>query len=145
MKTKFTSKETAEKTRKWVLIDAEGLPVGRVASKAALMLRGKHKVSYTPNQNCGDFVVVVNASKAIFTGNKLAQKKYYDYSGFVGGHRVQTAAEVLERKPEDVIRRAVKGMIPQTPLGFNMLAKLKIFSDAEHGLTAQAPKEVKVS
>ena len=130
--------------RNWYVIDAEGLPVGRVAVKAAHVLRGKHKPTYTPNVDCGDFVIVVNADKAILTGNKETQKIYYNHSGYTGGLRERTGKEMLEKYPTEMIERAVKGMLPNGRLGRQMYKKLFVYTGAEHKHAAQKPVELKV-
>ena len=133
-------KETVE--RKWYVIDAEGKPLGRVASKAAHILRGKHKATYTPNIDCGDFIIIINAEKAILTGNKLDNKKYYNHSGYPGGLRERTAREMQEKYPIEMVERAVKGMLPKNRLGRQMYKKLFVYTGSEHPHTAQKPKVV---
>lgn len=133
-------KETVE--RKWYVIDAEGKPLGRVASKAAHILRGKHKATYTPNIDCGDFIIIINAEKAILTGNKLDNKKYYNHSGYPGGLRERTAREMQEKYPIEMVERAVKGMLPHNRLGRQMYKKLFVYAGNEHPHTAQKPKVV---
>lgn len=128
--------------REWVLIDANNQVLGRLASRIALMLRGKHKVMYTPFLDTGDFVVVINARRIAVTGQKLAQKTYQRYSGYPGGLRVRTLDEVLQRHPERVLRQAVKGMMPDGPLGRRQLRKLKIYPGSEHPHGAQQPRLV---
>ena len=135
-------KETIE--RKWYVIDAEGKPLGRVASKAAHILRGKHKPTYTPNIDCGDFVIIVNAEKAILTGNKLDKKMYYNHSGYPGGLRERTAREMQERYPIEMVERAVKGMLPHNRLGRQMYRKLFVYTGSEHPHTAQKPEVMEV-
>ena len=130
--------------RSWYVIDAEGLPVGRVAVKAAHVLRGKHKPTYTPNVDCGDFVIVVNADKAVLTGNKDTQKIYYNHSGYTGGLRERTGKEMLEKYPTEMIERAVKGMLPNGRLGRQMYKKLFVYTGSEHPHAAQKPVELKV-
>ena len=120
-------KETVE--RKWYVIDAEGKPLGRVASKAAHILRGKHKATYTPNIDCGDFIIIINAEKAILTGNKLDNKKYYNHSGYPGGLRERTAREMQEKYPIEMVERAVKGMLPKNRLGRQMYKKLFVYTE----------------
>jgi large subunit ribosomal protein L13 len=139
---KTLSAKPAEVKRDWYVIDAENLVVGRLASKVAAILRGKHKPTFTPHVDTGDFVVVVNADKARFTGNKETEKQYFSYSGYPGGARVQTPAEVRTRKPAFIIEKAVKGMLPKGPLGRQMLKKLKVYAGAEHPHVAQQPKEI---
>ena len=135
-------KETIK--RKWYVIDAEGKPLGRVASKAAHILRGKHKATYTPNIDCGDFIIIVNAEKAILTGNKLDKKMYYNHSGYPGGLRERTAREMQERYPVEMVERAVKGMLPHNRLGRQMYKKLFVYVGSEHPHMAQKPEIMEV-
>ena len=135
-------KETIE--RKWYVIDAEGKPLGRVATKAAHVLRGKHKPTFTPNIDCGDFVIIVNAEKAVLTGNKLDKKMYYNHSGYPGGLRERTAREMQERYPIEMVERAVKGMLPHNRLGRQMYRKLFVYAGSEHPHTAQKPEVMEV-
>ena len=135
-------KETVE--RKWYVIDAEGKPLGRVASKAAHILRGKHKATYTPNIDCGDFIIIINAEKAILTGNKLDNKKYYNHSGYPGGLRERTAREMQEKYPIEMVERAVKGMLPKNRLGRQMYKKLFVYTGSEHPHLAQKPEIMEV-
>lgn len=130
--------------RSWYVIDAKDEPLGRVATRAAHILRGKHKVTYTPNVDCGDYVIVVNASKINLTGNKLNDKIYYDHSGYTGGLRERTAKEMRENYPVEMIERAVKGMIPHTRLGRQVAKKLFVYEGAEHPHMAQKPVEMKI-
>lgn len=142
MDTKFLSKQQADAGRSWQLIDADAQPVGRLATKIASVLRGKHNPCFSPHQDCGDFVVVINAEKAQFSGNKMLQKKYHRHSGYVGGIKEESAEELMERQPEEVIRRAVKGMLPRTDIGKRQLTKLKIYTGSEHPHAAQQPKQL---
>ncbi len=135
-------KETVE--RNWFVIDAEGKPLGRVASLAAKYLRGKHKPTYTPNIDCGDFIIIVNASKVALTGNKLDSKMYYDHSGYVGGLRERTARTMREDYPVEMMQRAVKGMLPHNRLGRQMFKKLFVYENAEHKQMAQKPEVLEV-
>ena len=135
-------KETVE--RKWYVIDAEGKPLGRVASKAAHILRGKHKATYTPNIDCGDFIIIINAEKAILTGNKLDNKKYYNHSGYPGGLRERTAREMQEKYPIEMVERAVKGMLPKNRLGRQMYKQLFVYTGSEHPQLAQKPEIMEV-
>ena len=135
-------KETVE--RKWYVIDADGKPLGRVASKAAHILRGKHKATYTPNIDCGDFIIIINAEKAILTGNKLDNKKYYNHSGYPGGLRERTAREMQEKYPIEMVERAVKGMLPKNRLGRQMYKKLFVYTGSEHPHLAQKPEIMEV-
>jgi large subunit ribosomal protein L13 len=142
MKTIFVKEHEAK--RDWFVIDAQGKPVGRVAAKAAYMLRGKHKVTYAPAQEMGDFIVIINAGKAIVTGNKPEGKLYYHYTGFVGGLRSMTFNKLIERHPEDPILLAVKGMLPKGPLGRKLLTNVKVYAGDTHPHAAQNPKAVEV-
>jgi large subunit ribosomal protein L13 len=129
--------------REWHLVDAEGQTLGRLATHIADTLRGKNKPQYTPHVDTGDFVVVVNAEKVAVTGKKLDDKIYYRHSGYPGGLRQRTLREQLARRPEEVIRKAVKGMLPRNRLSRAQLRKLKIYAGPEHPHTAQEPKELK--
>ena len=142
MKTFMQSKETV--TRDWYVIDAKDIPLGRVAAKAATMLRGKHKATYTPHIDCGDNIIIVNAEKVMLTGNKLEGKKYYNHSRYAGGLRTRTAKEMVENYPVEMVERAVKGMLPHNRLGRQMYKKLFVYAGSEHPHTAQQPKEIKV-
>ena len=143
MKSTFMqSKETV--TRDWYVIDAKDMPLGRVASKAAVILRGKHKVTYTPHVDCGDYVIIVNADKVLLTGNKLENKMYYDHSRYVGGLRERTAKEMREDYPEEMIERAVKGMLPHNRLGRSMYKKLFVYAGEGHPHAAQKPKKLEL-
>jgi large subunit ribosomal protein L13 len=134
-----------EITREWRVVDAEGQTLGRLATRIADTLRGKDKPQYTPHVDTGDFVVVVNAEKVAVTGDKLDQKMYHRHSGYPGGLRSRTLREQLDRRPEEVIRKAVKGMLPRNRLGRAQLRKLKVYAGPEHPHSAQAPKELKTS
>jgi large subunit ribosomal protein L13 len=134
----------ANRQRDWYVVDAQGKTLGRLATQIADALRGKRKPDYTPHCDTGDFVVVVNAEKVRVTGNKLADKVYYRHSGYPGGLRSRTLAEMLERQPEEVIRKAVKGMLPRNRLGRQQLLKLKIYAGPEHPHEAQKPKQMEV-
>jgi large subunit ribosomal protein L13 len=124
---------------KWWVIDATDLVVGRLAVAIATVLRGKHKPEYTPHCDTGDFVIVINAEKVQFTGNKWEQKEYQDYSHYAGGQKITPAKEMLEKKPEEILFRAVKRMMPRGPLGFKQLGKLKIYKGNQHPHQAQEP------
>ena len=126
MKNSYMQKKE-EVVRNWYVIDAEGISLGRLAAKVANVLRGKHKPTYTPHVDCGDFVVVVNASKVNLTGNKMTDKIYYDHSGYTGGLRERTAKEMIENYPVEMVERAVKGMLPKTRLGRQMYKKLFVY------------------
>jgi large subunit ribosomal protein L13 len=140
--TYMQKKETVE--RNWYVIDAEGVNLGRLATRVADVLRGKHKPTFTPHIDCGDFVIVVNASKVNLTGNKLNDKIYYNHSGYTGGLRERTAKEMRENYPVEMIERAVKGMIPHTRLGRQVAKKLFVYEGAEHPHMAQKPVEMKI-
>jgi len=131
--------------QKWFVIDAADQVVGRLAVLIANVLRGKHKPEYTPHCDTGDFIVVVNAEKVQFTGKKWDQKEYQDYSHYAGGQKITPAKEMLAKKPEEILRRAVKRMMPRGPLGYQQLAKLKIYAGSSHPHQAQQPQELKVS
>ena len=135
-------KETVE--RNWYIIDAENVNLGRLATRVADVLRGKHKPTYTPNIDCGDYVIVVNASKVNLTGNKLNDKIYYNHSGYTGGLRERTAKEMRENYSVEMIERAVKGMIPHTRLGRQVAKKLFVYEGASHPHMAQKPIEMKI-
>jgi len=141
--TKFVRKEDA--TDNWYLLDAEGIPVGRLATMAALLLRGKHRPDFTPHIDMGDHVIVVNASKVVFTGRKWESQKYYRHSGYLGSLRVETASELLEKKPERIIEAAIKGMLPKNRLGNKLMKKLRVFAGSEHIHEAQTPVAIEVS
>ena len=127
-------------TREWFLVDVDNKVLGRVATEIANVLRGKRKPIYTPSVDTGDFVIVVNAAKIALTGNKLADKAYHHHTGFPGGLKTITAGKLLEKKPEDIIKKAVKGMLPKNKLARHMLSKLKIYAGPEHPHKAQQPK-----
>lgn len=137
MKSYMQKKETVE--RKWYVIDASGQPLGRVASKAAHILRGKHKPTFTPHIDCGDYVIIINAKDVLLTGNKLEDKKYYNHSQYPGGLRTRTAKEMVEKYPEEMVERAVKGMLPKNRLGRAMYKKLFVYAGSEHKHMAQKP------
>lgn len=140
MSTYFKTKEQAAKDRNWYVVDAKGARVGRLATEIATLIRGKHKPDYTPHVDSGDFVVVVNADKVVFTGRKMNDKKYYHHSGYVGGLKTESAAEVLASFPERILERAVKGMLPKGSLGRQMGKKLKVYAGEEHPHGAQNPE-----
>ncbi|NOQ30382.1 MAG: 50S ribosomal protein L13 [Helicobacteraceae bacterium] len=139
---KFTKIATAEQIeRKWVLIDAEGKTFGRIITEVATILRGKNKPCFTPNIDCGDFVVIVNATKAVFKGaGKIANKEYFSHSGYFGSTKSVKMMDLLENNPEKLFKLATRGMLPKTTLGRHMLKKLKIYAGAEHPHTAQLSK-----
>ena len=126
--------------RKWYVIDAAGKPVGRVATVAATLLRGKHKPTFTPHVDCGDHVIVLNCEKAVFTGRKATQKIYYRHSGWVGGLKETTAGEMMAKRPERAMFLAIKGMIPDTTIGRNALTRLRTYKGDEHKHQAQKPE-----
>ena len=142
MKTYVATPQTRQ--RDWLVFDAEGATLGRLATQVAEALRGKRKPEYTPHCDTGDFVVVVNAAKIHVTGNKLSDKLYYRHSGYPGGLRSRTLGEMLERRPEEVIRMAVKGMLPRNRLARRQLRKLKVYAGPEHPHAAQKPKQMEV-
>jgi large subunit ribosomal protein L13 len=129
-----------ELEKRWYVVDADGQNLGRLATRIADTLRGKRKPEFTPHVDTGDFVVVVNAEKVAVTGNKLEQKRYYRHSGYPGGLRSRTLAEQLQRRPTEVLRRAVKGMLPRNRLGRAQLLKLKVYAGPEHPHEAQRPE-----
>ncbi len=142
MSTFLQKKENIE--RKWYVIDATGLPLGRVATKVATILRGKHKPTYTPYVDCGDYVIVINANKVVLTGNKLNDKMYYNHSGYPGGLRERNAKTMINNYPEEMMERAIKGMLPHNRLGRAMGKKLFVYRDGNHKHTAQQPIELKI-
>ena len=133
-----------EVERRWYVVDADGQTLGRLATRIADTLRGKDKAQYTPHVDTGDFVVVVNAEKVVVTGNKLDQKRYYRHSSYPGGLRSRTLREQLDRRPTEVIRKAVKGMLPKNRLARQQLNKLKVYAGPEHPHQAQAPQPLEV-
>ncbi len=139
---KTKSANTATSGKKWVLVDAEGQTVGRLASEVASIIRGKRKPNYTPHADCGDNVIIVNAAKAVFTGNKLSDKQYVRYTGYPGGQRFLSAQEVLEKKPERVLEKAIKGMLPKNTLGRQLFRNLKVYAGSEHKQEAQKPEVI---
>ena len=134
----------AEVTRDWVVVDAKDIPLGRLASQVAARLRGKHKVTYTPNVDCGDFVVVINADKIVLTGAKATDKRYYWHTGYLGGIKSVTYGDLLENAPDKMLWIAVKRMLPRNKMRKRYLGKLKVYAGAEHPHTAQQPKAVKL-
>lgn len=128
--------------RAWFVVDLEGKVLGRAATEIARVLRGKHKAIYTPSVDTGDFVVIVNADKVRLTGTKMADKVYYSHTGFPGGIRSITAEKLVAKKPEDLIKKAVKGMLPKNKLGRQMFRKMKVYAGVEHPHAAQQPKEL---
>lgn len=138
MSTTLAKKETV--SRKWYVLDAAGKPLGRTAVKAATLLRGKHKVDYTPNVDCGDFVIVINAAKAVLTGNKLEDKYYRHHSGWIGGLKEVKYSKIMAEKPEFAVMQAVKGMLAKNSLGREQLTRLRIYAGDEHKHEAQKPE-----
>ena len=130
----------AKVERKWYVVDATGMTLGRLSSEVAKVLRGKNKPEFTPHCDCGDYVIVINAEKIVVTGKKLDQKMYYHHSDYVGGMKEQTLREKLNKKPEQVIELAVKGMLPKGPLGRQMYTKLHVYAGPEHNHAAQKPE-----
>ncbi len=143
MRTTYMAK-AGEVSRKWYVIDAQGKPLGRVATQVAMILRGKHKATYTPNVDCGDYVIVINAKDVVLTGNKLTQKKYYHHSGYPGGLKEVSYGDLMAKKPAFVMERAVKGMLPHNRLGRQMFRKLFVYADDVHPHQAQQPIEYTV-
>ncbi len=138
MNTYMAKPETVE--RKWYLIDATGIPFGRVASKVASILRGKNKTIFTPHVDTGDYVIVINSDKAVLTGNKLTQKYFKTYSGYTGGLKETQFKKMMEEKSDVALLRAIKGMLPKSALGYKMAKKVKIYKGAEHQHEAQKPE-----
>lgn len=138
MKTFMASPATIE--RKWYVVDATGYTLGRLASEVAKVLRGKNKPIFTPHIDTGDFVIIVNADKIKVTGKKMDQKMYYRHSDYVGGFKSSTLREMMDKKPEDVLKLAVKGMLPKGPLGRQMIKKLNVYAGPEHPHAAQKPE-----
>ena len=139
-KTVSANKETADK--KWLLVDAEGHTVGRLASEVAKLVRGKHKPNFTPHADCGDNVIVINAAKVSFSGTKLENKEYVRYTGYPGGQRSLTAQELLQRSPERVIEKAIKGMLPKNTLGRQLFRNVKVYAGTDHKQEAQKPEAI---
>ena len=142
MKTFMQTKETVERT--WYVIDAADKPLGRVATKAATILRGKHKATFTPHIDCGDYVIIMNADKVKLTGNKINDKMYYNHSGFPGGLRTRNAKTMLESYPVEMVERAVNGMLPNGPLGRQLYRKLFVYAGSEHKHEAQKPTTITI-
>ena len=142
MKTFVAKPETVK--RDWYVVDAEGKTLGRLATEIARRLRGKHKAEYTPHVDTGDYIVVVNAEKVAVTGNKAQDKMYYSHTGFPGGIKSISFEKLIAKKPEMVIQKAVKGMLPRGPLGRAMFRKLKVYAGAEHNHVAQQPKQLDI-
>jgi len=138
MSTTMAKKETVQ--RKWYVLDAAGKPLGRTAATAAKLLRGKHKVDFTPNVDCGDYVIIVNCDKAVLTGNKLDQKKYYHFTGWIGNLKEVKYRTLMEQRPDFAMELAVKNMLPKNTLGRTSLTRLKLYKGAEHKNQAQKPE-----
>ena len=136
-KTVSANKETADK--KWFIVDADGQTVGRMASKVAKVIRGKHKPNFTPHADCGDNVIIINAEKVSFSGTKLVDKKYVRHTGYPGGQRQTSAEQMLSKHPERLIEKAVKGMLPKNKLGRRLFTNLKVYKGSEHNQEAQKP------
>lgn len=143
METFMQKKETVK--RNWYLVDAEGKTLGRLATQVASILRGKNKVTYTPHIDTGDYVIVINASKVKLTGKKMDDKMYYNHSGYPGGLRERTAKEMVTKYPEEMVQRAVKGMLPKGPLGRQMIKKLFVYGDENYKQTAQKPEKIELN
>lgn len=142
-KTISANKSTVDK--QWLLVDAEGQTLGRLASKVAKILRGKYKTNFTPHVDCGDNVIVINAEKIDMTGNKWDEKEYQRYTGYPGGQRFASAKDVLAKHPERIIESSVKGMLPKNKLGADLFRNLKVYAGAEHGQEAQKPKAINLN
>jgi large subunit ribosomal protein L13 len=142
-KTQFANKATAKK--EWLLVDAENEVVGRLASKVAMLLRGKHLTSYTPHSDAGSNVIIINAEKVRFTGKKLTDKEYIRYTGYPGGQRFASPKQLLATKPEEILSHAIHGMLPKGRLGRALNTNIRIFAGTSHGMEAQQPKKVDLS
>jgi large subunit ribosomal protein L13 len=141
----FTTKHANAATvqRNWYVVDGTNQTVGRMCARIASVLRGKNKAYYTPHVDCGDYVIIINADKVKFTGNKMEEKEYITFSGYPGGQKIEIAKDLLKRRPEALLERAVRGMLPKNRLGRKMIKKLFVYAGAEHQHTAQQPKELK--
>lgn len=142
---KTISANKATVNKEWVLVDAEGQTLGRLASKVAKILRGKYKTNFTPHVDCGDNVIVINAEKVQLSGNKMEEKTYLRYTGYPGGQRSTTASELLNKHPERLIEKSVKGMLPKNKLGADLFRNLKVYAGAEHNQEAQKPKAINLN
>ena len=138
------NKQEALSQRRWYVVDAQGMVLGRMATAIANVLRGKHKPAYTPNQDAGDFVVVINAKAVKFTGTKLEKKVYFRHTEYPGGIRERTAAEMLQQKPEELVKLAVRGMLPKNRLSRKLINKLKVYAGSEHPHDAQKPEALEI-
>ena len=142
---KYTySAKSSDNPQKWFVVDANGAVLGRLASQVALRLRGKHNPKFTPHADTGDWVIVINAEKIVLTGRKIDQKMYYRHSGYIGGLKQMTAKELLEKKPEELVRLAVKGMLPKNKLGRRLFKKLKVYTGNAHPHEAQQPEMIQI-
>ena len=137
--TRTYSPKAAEQKHDWLVIDATDVVLGRLASQTAALLRGKHKTTFAPHMDMGDHVIIINADKVVLTGNKASKKKYYDHSGYPGGLRTTSYTEMIEGKPERVVERAIRGMLPKNSLGADLFRKLKVYAGGEHPHAAQQP------
>jgi len=142
-KTKSANKESVKK--EWVLIDANDQVLGRLASKAAIILRGKNKTNFTPHVDCGDYVIIINAEKIKLTGKKMTDKQYFRHTGYPGGQVIETPEKLLARKPGAVVEKAIKGMLPKNRLGSELFRNLHVYVGSEHPHEAQQPKELKLT
>ncbi|MBF0240907.1 MAG: 50S ribosomal protein L13 [Desulfamplus sp.] len=142
---KYTySAKRSDNKEKWCIIDAKDKVLGRVATEVAARIRGKNNPLFTPHADMGDWVIVINADKVVLTGNKLDQKIYYRHTGYMGGIKSITARELLEKRPEDLIKKAVRGMLPKNPLGRKLNTKLRVYAGSDHPHTAQTPEVVEI-
>ncbi|MCF8110341.1 MAG: 50S ribosomal protein L13 [Desulfobacteraceae bacterium] len=144
MKKYTKSAKPGEVERKWYVVDAEDKVLGRLAAEVAARLRGKRNPMYTPHVDCGDFVIVINADKVRLTGKKWSQKNYYRHSGYIGGIKSITAEKLREKRPEDLVRHAVRGMLPKNPLGRSLNKKLKVYAGNQHPHQAQQPEPLEI-
>ena len=142
-KTKSANKDSVKK--EWILIDAENEVLGRLASRAAAILRGKHKTDFTPHVDCGDYVIIINAEKVKLTGNKRTDKQYFRHTGYPGGQVIDTPEKLFARKPSAVVEKAIRGMLPKSRLGRQMFRNLHVFTGPKHTHEAQQPKEIKLN
>ena len=137
--------KNSDVVREWLLVDATGMPIGRLAAQVAAILRGKNKVTFTPHVDTGDYVVIINTDKVILTGKKSTDKYYFSHSGFVGGAKYVQAKTMLEKKSDYAVERAIKGMLPKNSLGRDMFRKLKVYKGAEHPHEAQKPRQISLA
>lgn len=144
MKKYTSSAKSSDNPQKWYVVDANGAVLGRLASQVAHRLRGKHNPLFTPHADTGDWVIVINAEKIVLTGRKMDQKMYYRHSGYIGGLKQMTAKELLEKKPEELVRSAVKGMLPKNKLGRRLFKKLKVYPGNAHPHEAQQPEIIQI-